>query len=76
MHKAIEGIYRNGKVELLESPPSSGESRVLVTFLPGNRHVNLRQAGMDENQATDLRGRLQAFAEDWGRPEMDVYDDL
>jgi len=34
MLKAVEGIYRDGKVELLETPPGVTEARVIVTFLP------------------------------------------
>jgi len=73
MLKSYEGIYRQGKVELLESPPVVAEGKVIVTFLdPGS--VDLADRGIDEHQAADLRQRLKAFAEDWNRPEMDVYD--
>lgn len=34
MLTAIEGIYRDGQVELLEQPEGLGEARVIVTFLP------------------------------------------
>jgi hypothetical protein len=34
MTQAVEGIYRNGVVELLEIPEDIQESRVLITFLP------------------------------------------
>lgn len=33
MLQAIEGIYRDGVIELLEMPQNIRESRVLVTFL-------------------------------------------
>jgi hypothetical protein len=33
MIKTISGIFRNGKLELLEPPPIQGTVRVLVTFL-------------------------------------------
>jgi hypothetical protein len=33
--KTVEGIYRNGKVELLETPVNVEESRVIVTFFDG-----------------------------------------
>jgi hypothetical protein len=75
MLKSIEGIYRDGKVELLETPDDVGEARVIVTFLPkGN--VDLRTRGIDEKQAAELRARLQSFAEDWELPEMEAYDAL
>jgi hypothetical protein len=34
MMTTVEGTYRNGKVELRETPPRPGPARVLVTFLP------------------------------------------
>ena len=74
MFKTIEGIYRNGKVELLEKPADDRTARVIVTFLSAGGEVDLRERGIDERQAADLRGRLKPFAVDWDRPEMDVYD--
>jgi hypothetical protein len=38
------------------------------------RAVDLRARGIGEAQAADLRSRLSTFAEDWNRPEMDIYD--
>jgi hypothetical protein len=32
MFQSIEGIYKNGKVELKELPAKISESRVIVTF--------------------------------------------
>jgi hypothetical protein len=75
MLKSVEGIFRNGKVEFLEPPPQTGESKVLVTFLTP-QHVGLSERGIDPAQAADLRSRLGIFAEDWERPEMDIYDEL
>lgn len=74
MLKTIEGMYRNGKVELDDVPEDvSEETPVLVTFLAGR--VDLRARGIDEAEAADLRARLSTFAEDWERPDMDAYDD-
>lgn len=33
MLKTIEGIYKNGKIELAETPQGITESKVFVTFL-------------------------------------------
>ncbi len=75
MLESIEGVYRNGKIELLEVPRDvEDETRVIVTFL-GPSHIDLRARGVGEAQAADLRTRLQTFAEDWDRPEMDIYND-
>jgi hypothetical protein len=73
--KSVEGVYRAGKIELLEPAPEDAAGRVIVTFLNG-RSVELADRGIDERQAADLRRRLGTFAEDWDRPEMDVYDEL
>jgi hypothetical protein len=72
--KSIEGIYRQGKVELLETPDVN-EARVIVTFVL-NGSVDLTERGIDESDATNLRARLATFAEDWERPEMGAYDAL
>jgi len=75
MLRSVRGTYRNGRVELSEPPPQTGESQVIVTFLPSAR-VKLKEKGINEQQAADLRHRLATFAEDWDRPEMDSYDAL
>ena len=36
--------------------------------------IDLRERGIDEAQAAEIRARLASFAEDWESPEMDVYD--
>jgi len=76
MLKSVEGVYRGGKVELVEPVPENAEGRVIVTFLSDATAVDLAERGIDRRQAADLRRRLAAFAEDWQRPEMDVYDGL
>jgi hypothetical protein len=75
MLKTIEGVYRDGKVELTEVPKDvRDETRVLVTFLEV-QPIDLRARGIDEAHAAELRARLATFAEDWDSPEMAVYDD-
>jgi hypothetical protein len=73
--KTIEGVYRDGKVELSEAPADVDEARVIVTFLPEDA-VNLSERGIDESQAASLRARLSSFVEDWDLPEMGAYDAL
>ena len=73
--KSIEGVYRNGKIELLETPADVDEARVIVTFFPEGS-IDLSDRGIDEAAAANLRVRLQTFAEDWERPEMGAYDAL
>lgn len=87
MLQAVEGVYRNGKVELLEIPVASEGMRVIVTFLESPEElaisvnkpdlsVDLASRGISPEQAANLRSRLQTFAEDWNSSEMDVYDEL
>ena len=77
MLKSIEGVYRDGKVELIELPPPGAVGRVIVTFVSSPvAVVDLAGHGVGAEQAADLRHRLTTFAEDWQRPEMDAYDAL
>ena len=76
MLKSVEGICRNGKVELVKPLAEAGGSRVIVTRVHAAEPVDLRERGIDESRAADLRRRLAPFAEDWDRPEMAAYDEL
>ena len=76
MLHSVEGIYHNGKVELLETPAGMDGVRVIVTFLSTPGSVDLPSRGIEQEQAANLRARLQSFAEDWERPDMAAYDAL
>jgi hypothetical protein len=69
-------------VELLQAfeklPPEEREEfvqEVLRRVRPCDGGVELRERGIDEAHATDLRARLKTFAEDWDRPEAAIYDE-
>ena len=47
----------------------------LKSLLHRPNGIDLSTRGIDETQAADLRKRLKTFAEDWNRPEADIYDD-
>ena len=69
----IEGIYRDGKIALLEMPDEiSEDTHVIVTFL--DRSYDLQERGIDKAHAADLRARLGTFSEDWESPDMAMYD--
>ena len=71
---SVQGVYRHGKIELVEQPSNiRDETRVVVTFLESGL-VDLRSRGINEKQAAELRARLETFAEDWDSPEMSIYD--
>jgi hypothetical protein len=76
MLQSIEGIYKDGKIELKQTPTGINTARVIVTFLDTNASVDLSSRGINEEQAANLRARLQCFTEDWDQPEMEVYDAL
>jgi hypothetical protein len=73
--KTVQGIFRNGQIELAETPLDVDEARVIVTFLPKGS-VNLSERGIEADQAASLRVRLSSFTQDWELPEMEAYDAL
>ncbi|MDE0485142.1 MAG: hypothetical protein OXI67_21410 [Candidatus Poribacteria bacterium] len=74
MSTTIEGVYHNGEIELSETPSDVCEgTRVVVIFMPSEA-IDLRERGIDEAQAANLRARFATFAEDWENPEMSIYD--
>jgi hypothetical protein len=74
MFKSVEGVYREGRIELIEPVPEGATGRVIVTFVSPPGVVDLDTRGIEREQAADLRRRLATFAEDWQQPEMDAYD--
>ena len=74
MLASVEGVYRDGKIELTEVPTAIAEDTpVIVTFLASG-YIDLRERAIDEHLATEIRTRLTTFVEDWDAPEMDIYD--
>lgn len=74
MLKSVEGVYRDGKIELAELPGDvRDETRVIVTFLETG-HIDLQARGIDEAPAAKLRAQLGTFAEEWDSPDMAIYD--
>ena len=75
MLTSVEGIYRNGRIELIEQPTDVSEgARVVVTFVRSDE-IDLAAQGIDKTQAEVLRANLATFAEDWNSPEMSIYND-
>jgi hypothetical protein len=79
MLPSVEGIYRNGRIELTELPDNvTEETRVIVTFIGSNieaKGIDLRSRGISQAEAEVLRSNFATFAEDWNHPDMDIYDD-
>jgi hypothetical protein len=67
--QAIEGIYKDGKVELTERPEGISEGRVIVTFLSAHaapKNTTLMTFGMfsGANQSTEDDFKLAEFTGD------------
>ena len=69
----VEGIYKDGRIELLENVAEVKQAKVLITFLE-NSDVDLRSLGINKQEASELREKFAAF-EDWNDPALDVYND-
>ena len=73
MLPSVQGVYRNGKIELDEPAPEGADGRVIVTFL-NTGALDLKDHQINPEQAADWRSRLSTFVEDWNDPAMDSYD--
>lgn len=69
----VEGIYKDGKIELLETVSEAKQGKVLITFIETG-DVDLRTLGISREEASELREKFAAF-EDWNDPALDVYND-
>ena len=58
-----------------ESLPPAEKQEFVQELMRRSSVVDLRERGIDEAQAADLRTRLKTFAEDWDRPEAAIYDE-
>ncbi|PSF33121.1 hypothetical protein C7H19_20565 [Aphanothece hegewaldii CCALA 016] len=74
MLTSIEGIYKNGRIELVEQPNNVLEgTKVIVTFIKSNE-IDLASHEIDPAQAEALRTNLTTFVDDWNSDEMSIYD--
>lgn len=76
MLTSIQGIYRDGQIELNELPSSiENNTPVIVTFFGvKNTPISLAKLGIGEQQAHALRLALSSFSDEWDSPEMIRYD--
>lgn len=74
MLTSVEGIYKNGRVELAEQPNDMLEgTKVIVTFIKSNE-IALVSHKINPAQAEALRTNLTTFVDDWNSDEMSIYD--
>jgi hypothetical protein len=75
MLKSVEGVFKDGKVVLLETPADVSEARVIVTFLPQSEGQS-NGPNLTPAEVAELRGKLAAWEEDWNAPGMEKYDSM
>jgi hypothetical protein len=69
MLKSVEGVYRDGKIELVELPGDvRDETRVIVTFL-------LAEEAQDNEQQGWAELGMSRLEQEWDSPADAVYDD-
>jgi hypothetical protein len=75
--KLMELVQRDEEIAACNHSAAEGAAQVDRLEDAGSpyRVVDLRQRGVSEAQAADLRARLKTFAEDWDRPDASVYDE-
>lgn len=64
MMQAIEGIYHNGHIKLLETPKEIRQARVIVTFLDEESRV------ADDNQ--NLVGTIEILDDDLEAASLEI----
>ena len=69
----VEGVVRDGQIELPDDLGPVSDGRVLVTFLQNN-DLKLADLGIDKAEAAELRAKFESFT-DWNDPAMDAYND-
>jgi hypothetical protein len=74
MLTSVEGVYRDGRVELIENPSDVPEGTLAIVTFMRSDDIDLKSQDIDREQAEALRTSLATFSEDWNSPEMSIYD--
>ena len=75
MTTKINGVYRNGNIILNNIPSSLHEETHVIVIYTDDDSLDLKENGINEKQATELREQFTVFSEDWDSPDMSIYDD-
>jgi hypothetical protein len=77
MLTSIQGIYRDGRIEIAENPTDVPDGALaIVTFMGSSDHsMDLAAQGINPEQAKVLQANLATFEDDWNSPEMSIHDD-
>jgi hypothetical protein len=75
MLTTVEGVFRDGRIELRDAPPGVEGARVIVTFLPESAEAGTAPAASEANRR--MRALLQAWkAEPLSPEEERLLDDF
>ena len=74
MLTTVEGVFKDGQVELREEPPAVDQARVIVTFLPEGH-------GDDDSSTSTVNRRMLDLLRAWqdeplSREEETLLDDF
>ena len=75
MLKSVEGVYRDGKIELTETPGGCTGRNAGHCDISGD--ISYRPASAWHQRDTGRQNsgaQLGTFAEEWDSPEMEPYD--
>ncbi len=61
MLTTVEGVFRDGRIELREEPPTVEQARVIVTFLPGP----LESGPASPRSVSGANRRMLALLQSW-----------
>ena len=61
MLTTVEGVFRDGRIELREAPPRVEEARVIVTFLPGPSE----SGGASPRSTSEANRRMLSLLQAW-----------
>ena len=77
MLTTVEGIFRDGRIELCDAPPGVDEARVIVTFLPESSESRSASASSASEANRRMRALLQAWqAEPLTPDEKRLFDEF
>ena len=74
----IEGVYRNGQIEMVETPAATEETRVIITFLPKTDAAEVQRQKDERNAARErLFARMKAGIDFGGERfnRAEIYED-
>ncbi|MPR33697.1 DUF2281 domain-containing protein [Salmonirosea aquatica] len=67
MYTSISGVYENGKLTLLEAPPTQKKAKVIITFIEDEDNIT------SQRKLGGLEGKI-TLPDDFNEPLDDLKD--